>query len=126
MRLLLVEDDRMIGRSVEQGRPQTLFQAAAHPYTRALLDAVPRAEPGAARVRRGPAPMSAASQLGTAAAAAAGAGCSFADRCPYVHDRCHAEAPQLQTLQPGHRAACHHAERLLADAPPALAARRGD
>ena len=41
------------GRVVEQGPPQRLFQAAEHPYTRALLEAVPKAEPGQ---RSGPAP----------------------------------------------------------------------
>ncbi|MBK6864773.1 MAG: ATP-binding cassette domain-containing protein [Ideonella sp.] len=103
------------GRIVEQGRPEDLFRAAAHPYTRALLAAVPRAEPGAARRRRGTAPA-AASQLGAARATAAG--CTFADRCGYVQERCHTEAPLLRTLRPAHRAACHHAERVLAEAPP--------
>ncbi len=44
------------GRIVEQGPPERLFEAAGHPYTRALLDAVPKAEP-ARRARRGPAPQ---------------------------------------------------------------------
>ena len=113
-----------LGRIVEQGRPEVLFHAAAHPYARALLDAVPRAEPGAAR-RRGTlaASSGAASQIGLPRPTATG--CAFADRCAYAQDRCRVEAPLLRTLQPGHRVACHHAERVLAatvqpaeDAPP--------
>ena len=112
-----------LGRIVELGTPGVLFHAAAHPYTRALLDAVPRAEPGAARRRRAKGNERAASQIGAPAhhAAAARAGCAFADRCAWAQDRCRAEAPLLRTLQPGHRAACHHAERVLAEAPPGRA-----
>ena len=101
------------GRIVEQGRPETLFRAAAHPYTRALLDAVPRAAPGAARRMRAP-----AAALPTPSAVRTGAGCAFAERCAYAQEGCLAEAPRLRVLQPGHRVACHHAERVLAAAPP--------
>jgi peptide/nickel transport system ATP-binding protein len=103
-----------LGRVVEQGRPEVLFHSAAHPYTRALLDAVPRAEPGAKR-RRGGRPTPAGSQIGTARPAA---GCAFADRCTHVQERCLVEAPLLRTLQPAHRVACHHAERVLAKSTP--------
>jgi peptide/nickel transport system ATP-binding protein len=111
-----------LGRVVEQGRPEALFRSAAHPYTRALLDAVPRAEPGAARRRRVHAGHAgSASQIGRPTAAPTG--CAFADRCAYVQTRCLAEAPLLRTLQPAHRAACHHAERVqAAEEPPAKAA----
>ncbi len=102
-----------LGRIVEQGRPEVLFQAAAHPYTRALLDAVPRAEPGAARRRRSAAAVQAAGQPDRRCRAPR-TGCAFADRCAYVQARCLAEAPLLRTLQPAHRVACHHAERVLA------------
>ncbi len=101
-----------LGRIVEQGRPDVLFRAAAHPYTRALLDAVPRAEPGALRRRRTVVAGEAASQVGPAPGAAAG--CAFADRCPHVGDRCLARAPLLRAIQPGHSVACHHAETVLA------------
>ena len=110
-----------LGRIVEQGGPQTLFRAAAHPYTRALLDAVPRAEPGAAQSRRASAPATATQAAAPRVAALIG--CSFADRCPYADARCRAETPLLRPLQPGHRAACHHAERVLADAQAQLALR---
>ena len=42
------------GRIVERGTPQELFYNAQHPYTRALVNAVPRIEPGRARARRAP------------------------------------------------------------------------
>ena len=48
------------GRIVERGTPQELFHNAPHPYTRALLNAVPRIEPGRARARRAPLAGSAA------------------------------------------------------------------
>jgi peptide/nickel transport system ATP-binding protein len=104
-----------LGRIVEQGRPGALFHSAAHPYTRALLDAVPRAAPGAARRRRATvAAVTAGSQIGDPRGAARG--CAFADRCSHARDRCLVEVPLLRDIAPGHRAACHHAERVLAEA----------
>jgi peptide/nickel transport system ATP-binding protein len=97
------------GRVVEQGDPDTLFRAAAHPYTRTLLAAVPRAQPGARRER--PAVLPAADTR------PAGGGCAFAPRCAFRQDRCLAEAPPLRALSPGHAAACHEAERVLGSAP---------
>jgi len=102
-----------LGRIVEQGRPEVLFQAAAHPYTRALLDAVPRAEPGALRRRR-TASAGAGSQIDQAGGASRG--CAFADRCGDVTDRCRVEMPLLRVVGTEHRAACHHAERVMGDA----------
>jgi peptide/nickel transport system ATP-binding protein len=97
------------GRVVEQGRPDTLFQAAAHPYTRALMAAVPRAMPGA---RRGPR----AALLPALAPPPAGAltGCAFAHRCAWRQAACLQSAPDLRKLSRHHAAACHHAERVLA------------
>jgi peptide/nickel transport system ATP-binding protein len=106
------------GRIVEQGAPETLFRRAAHPYTRALMQAVPRVQPGAAHQRR------------PAAAAAAGRGrapgeaCAFAPRCTFAHARCLSEPPLLRRLSEGaaplHAAACHAAETVAAG--PAAAA----
>ncbi len=91
------------GKFVERGTPQTLFQAAAHPYTRALLDAVPRARPGAragARRRSAQAPRH---QF----AIDPSRGCAFAARCPIAIARCAEQAPALRELAPGHEASCH-------------------
>ncbi|WP_395700427.1 ABC transporter ATP-binding protein [Aquabacterium sp.] len=97
------------GRAVEQGDPDTLFHAAAHPYTRALLQAVPRTQPSGAR--RGAARAAALPPLEDARAS----GCSFAPRCGHRQPRCLAEAPALRPLNaPGHAAACHFAEQVLA------------
>ncbi|WP_284616228.1 ABC transporter ATP-binding protein [Aquabacterium humicola] len=95
------------GRIVEQGDPDTLFRAAAHPYTRLLMSAVPQARPGARRATRIPIEP-----------VAAPGGCSFAPRCAFRQDRCLAEPPALRAVGDGHRAACHEAERVL-DALPA-------
>ncbi len=88
------------GRIVEQGSPQTLFQAAAHPYTRALLDAVPRAEPRRhGEARRRTASVAARPRLPGA--------CPYAYRCVNAQPRCDAEAPVLRPLSPGHTVSCH-------------------
>jgi peptide/nickel transport system ATP-binding protein len=99
------------GRVVEQGDADTLFRAAAHPYTRTLMAAVPRAQPGARRERAATTPA--------ADARPSSQGCAFAPRCAFRQDRCLAEAPPLRLLSTGpgvasHSAACHEAERVLA------------
>ncbi len=95
------------GRIVERGAPDTLFRRAAHPYTRALLQAVPRLQPGAARARRGAA-------LPAASSAVPADGCAFAPRCSFASARCRSERPLLRELAAGgvgaHAAACHIAE----------------
>ena len=95
-----------LGRIVEQGRPEDLFDRCAHPYTRALLEAVPRARPGRARRRRG-APAIASQSPGST-------GCAYAGRCPFADAHCRAVAPLARSVGPGHFAACHHAETVMA------------
>jgi peptide/nickel transport system ATP-binding protein len=89
-----------LGKVVEIANRRTLFAAPKHPYTRALLSAVPVPDPTAKRERvilRGevPSPINPPS------------GCRFHTRCPYVFDRCRTEEPQLRSMGDGHMAACH-------------------
>jgi peptide/nickel transport system ATP-binding protein len=104
----LVCDDVIVlyqGRIVEHGAPDVLFRRAAHPYTRALMLAVPRLKPGARR-----------SKPATVAAAATGPadGCAFAPRCPWAEARCLDQRPLLRSLGAGNAAACLRAEDVAA------------
>ncbi|WP_298366887.1 oligopeptide/dipeptide ABC transporter ATP-binding protein [uncultured Bradyrhizobium sp.] len=101
-----------LGRIVEQGRPADLFAHSAHPYTRALLDAVPRARAGGVRRRRG------AQAIGSQASAVAG--CPYAPRCPLADQHCRETAPALRNVGDAHLAACHYAEAVMA-LPPVVA-----
>jgi peptide/nickel transport system ATP-binding protein len=94
-----------LGRIVEQGRPEDLFEHCAHPYTRALLEAVPRAQAGARR-RRGEQAI-ASQSVGTS-------GCPYAARCPLADQRCRETAPALRKVGQAHLAACHQAEAVMA------------
>jgi peptide/nickel transport system ATP-binding protein len=98
-----------LGQIVEQGRPEDLFAHAAHPYTRALLEAVPRARPGGAR-RRG--------AQAIASQSASAVGCPYAGRCPLADQHCRETAPALRKVAETHLAACHKAEKVMAS--PAL------
>ena len=99
-----------LGRIVEQAPTELLFRRAAHPYTRALLEAVPRPVPG--RRRRATAAAAPAAD-----AAAAQQGCAYAPRCPLALPRCHSEAPSLRPVGERHLAACHLAESVMAETP---------
>lgn len=90
------------GRIVEQGAPQTLFRQAAHPYTQALLDAVPRMEPRASGdQRRRTFAVEPRVQMPGA--------CPYAHRCPHARERCDTERPELMPLAgAAHRVACHY------------------
>jgi len=118
------------GRVVEQGSPEVLFKAAAHPYTRALMAALPQAvvcgQPAgertdaASRGASGGASGGASARVasgGKAVALAASQGCAFANRCPHARARCEREPPALRWLSHGHRAACHFAESVMNEVP---------
>jgi len=89
-----------LGRIVEHTDRETLFRKPLHPYTEALLAAVPVPDPAARRVKRvlqGDVP----SPLHPPAC------CHFHTRCPYAEARCRSETPQLREIEPGHHVACH-------------------
>ncbi len=105
-----------LGKIVELADRRTLFSRPHHPYTRALLSAVPVPDPTAKRQRiiltgDVPSPINPPS------------GCRFHTRCPYVFDRCKVEEPVLRTIsEAGHVAACHLDELPAVQVVPAVAA----
>ncbi|HEV8108910.1 MAG TPA: dipeptide ABC transporter ATP-binding protein [Burkholderiales bacterium] len=89
-----------LGRIVEHTDRETLFRRPLHPYTEALLAAVPVPDPAARRAKRVlqgdvPSPLHPP------------AGCHFHTRCPYAEARCRSETPRLREIEPGHHVACH-------------------
>ncbi len=91
-----------LGRPVEQGGRDPIFDAPAHPYTRALLASTPAVDPSQRRERirlKGelPSPIDPPS------------GCAFHKRCAYATEICATERPELREFQ-GRAVACHHAE----------------
>ena len=89
-----------LGRIVEHTDKRTLFTDPRHPYTEALLSAVPIPDPRLKRrklVLEGdvPSPINPPS------------GCHFHTRCPYAEERCRIESPTLREIKPGHQVACH-------------------
>jgi oligopeptide/dipeptide ABC transporter ATP-binding protein len=86
------------GRIVETGTVRRIFTAPAHPYTRALLESIPRL---GARLDRLTAVEGQPPDL-----ARLPAGCAFAPRCPRVMERCRTEAPPDLELGPGHSSRC--------------------
>ncbi|MGE0224968.1 MAG: ABC transporter ATP-binding protein [Acetobacteraceae bacterium] len=89
-----------LGRIVEYADKKTLFASPQHPYTEALLAAVPLPDPALKRSRRRvegdvPSPIKPPP------------GCHFHPRCPYAEARCKQEAPVLREIAPGHLVSCH-------------------
>ncbi len=89
-----------LGRVVEVGARDVIYRSPRHPYTRALLAAVPATTPGERKERvalRGdvPSPVNPPS------------GCAFHPRCAYAEDRCRRETPALGAGADGHAVACH-------------------
>jgi peptide/nickel transport system ATP-binding protein/oligopeptide transport system ATP-binding protein len=89
-----------LGRVVEEAPKRTLFAAPQHPYTRALLAAVPVPDPRAATP-----PLALAGEIPSPLDPPSG--CHFRTRCPLAVPRCAEEAPTLRVTEAGHRVACH-------------------
>ena len=91
-----------LGRIVETGGAAEIYGAPKHPYTQALMAAVPKLEDGRATFRpiagEIPSPL------------APPPGCAFNPRCPRATELCRTERPGLRELAPGWQAACHYAE----------------
>jgi len=91
------------GKLVELGATDELFRQPRHPYTEALLAAVPVPEPSRDRKR---------TLLSGEVADPANlpSGCVFHPRCPYAEDRCKTEVPEFREIATGHLARCHLVE----------------
>lgn len=99
-----------LGGIVEEAPSDTLYEAPLHPYTLALMSAIPVPDPEVEDRReriilRGDLPSPADPPTG----------CRFSTRCPFVQPgRCTTERPALRELAPGHTVACHYAEEIKA------------
>jgi peptide/nickel transport system ATP-binding protein len=104
-----------LGKLVEIADKKTIYTRPLHPYTHALLSAIPKPDPSL-RTRRVmlqgelPSPFNPP------------AGCRFHTRCPHAQARCSAEEPKLREAAPGHRVACHFFETIPA---PTIVAQAG-
>lgn len=95
-----------LGLICEMGELDRVYNNPLHPYTQALLAAVPIPDPHARRstpLPKGeiPSPINPPS------------GCRFHPRCPYAETRCEVEGPAFRELAPGHHVACHFAEQFM-------------
>ena len=91
-----------LGSLVELAETEELYEHTLHPYTKALMSAVPELDPAISKTKKvemlkGDVPSPIDSP----------AGCKFATRCPYATERCMAERPLLKDAGGGHLVACH-------------------
>ncbi len=94
-----------VGQIVEVAETRALFTAPRHPYTEALLSAVPKPDP---RLRS----QRIVLEGEVADPASPPSGCYFHPRCRYATDLCRRESPMLKEIGPGHQVSCHRAEEL--------------
>ena len=94
-----------VGRIVETGETEALYQRPLHPYTEALLSAAPTPIPGATSTRI-------ILERDIADPANPPPGCAFHPRCRYAESRCRTERPELTEPEPGRHVACHRAAEL--------------
>jgi len=108
-----------LGRIVEMAETKRLFAEPRHPYTRALLSAIPLPDPNPRerpQLLQGDVPNPAAPPPG----------CHLHTRCPFATDRCHQETPKLTATADGHAVACFHWETLPSAAPLLVAHNRSE
>ena len=91
-----------LGKMVELADSETLYSEPLHPYTKALMSAIPVPDPDVEATKERivlqgeiPSPINPPS------------GCFFRTRCPYATERCAIEAPEFREAKPGHHVACH-------------------
>ena len=96
-----------LGKMVELADANEIYDHPLHPYSKALMSAVPVPDPKIARANQRialggdiPSPLNAPS------------GCPFRTRCPYATEQCAAEMPEFREVSKGHFVACHHMEKV--------------
>ena len=104
-----------VGKIVELANTENLYYNPQHPYTEALLSAVPKPDP---RLRNKGARIRLEGEV--ADPAHPPTGCYFHPRCRYATERCKVEIPELREVYPGHMAACHYSEELVLKGVPKL------
>lgn len=95
-----------LGRVVEIGDCQAVYNKPLHPYSKALISAAPVPDPEFAHDER----IILSGDLPSPANPPAG--CRFNTRCPMVQEKCRIDDPSLREIEPGHFSACHFAEQL--------------